>query len=772
MTNGTPDADAAKRTGVKRTNYSPWTARGLRGSARSTPQQSSPLTQQHTLSSTQPAAGGPDSSPARVTSDVLQSTEAVTQSQPLPQQTAGKKPSLSGSNRIMSAQARWERQNNEARRRTSRASSESSDASVSSDSSSLPSISTVLASSTQPLPAVKAEPLPTRKRSGDGSDSDPKRAKTAERTAAVPPSTQHKSRQQQTAMDEAMAAAESQLKSLRTNSQSEPYMKHKTGGELLAEIKRLTTLTQTSPAKRDVPTTERAEPEAIVYAPPPENRRYDSWKDSRGAAFRFEGLILPTGYTSTKHTATPWVCPVKGCVAPQSTLEALKGHFKSTHRGQTFRDNRDGTISMVGSYASAKGDSPAIIVSIGDAPGATNGAVPTTGTTRTPIGAKPTPAIKKVETPVPLPQTMGQRTVSETKRYLTEVLPPSEVIPNRSDIAYLLQLQKKRDLPDEWIRHHNIKGMEPIALYAVALAYITGDEVTGEDRCQRAVRTGKTAARLSDICVRPPAIPSSVDKVFTAKTCVGCKYVSVTQRQTNTCDWSDGQGTGVSPMDTGVEGESTEDETRMSRARHRQRPRQSRVSSESTSTSSEMRNPVVGGGPDVVGGGPDAVAGTGAGLVERAVMSAATRAASQLEMEEWEFAPGRMEDKETSESKSEDLDDGTIRPADHDLSSAIAMSCGHLTGNQPITVADNIGLHDIVVGRGRIHQWPVENDKLRLCYIAAGKVQVKIGGQTYRQGPNSSLVIRPGKTCIVENRFFQDAIIHCTVVDGYSVVDS
>lgn len=87
-------------------------------------------------------------------------------------------------------------------------------------------------------------------------------------------------------------------------------------------------------------------------------------------------------------------------------------------------------------------------------------------------------------------------------------------------------------------------------------------------------------------------------------------------------------------------------------------------------------------------------------------------------------------------------------------------------------MSEDVGINDIVVERGRSHHWPAEKDKLRICYVAAGKVLVKMGGEKFRQGPNSSLVIRPGKTCTVENRSYVDAVVHCTTIKDYEVEEA
>lgn len=75
----------------------------------------------------------------------------------------------------------------------------------------------------------------------------------------------------------------------------------------------------------------------------------------------------------------------------------------------------------------------------------------------------------------------------------------------------------------------------------------------------------------------------------------------------------------------------------------------------------------------------------------------------------------------------------------------------------------------LVIKPGSASHWSVEDDKLRTCSVAAGKVRVTMGEKTFQLGPNGMFVVRPGQACKVENRLYVDSVIHCTTIDNFSL---
>jgi mannose-6-phosphate isomerase-like protein (cupin superfamily) len=135
----------------------------------------------------------------------------------------------------------------------------------------------------------------------------------------------------------------------------------------------------------------------------------------------------------------------------------------------------------------------------------------------------------------------------------------------------------------------------------------------------------------------------------------------------------------------------------------------------------------------------------------------------ELEMEDWEVAPGRMKD-DFSESKFTRL-----HPRSSLTHLDIAFSNSYLTSGQPVTVSEDISFNVIVLKPGSASHWKVEDDKLRTCSVAAGKVRVTMGEQTFQMGPNGMFVVRPGQACKVENRLYLDSVVHCTTMGDFSL---
>lgn len=64
----------------------------------------------------------------------------------------------------------------------------------------------------------------------------------------------------------------------------------------------------------------------------------------------------------------------------------------------------------------------------------------------------------------------------------------------------------------------------------------------------------------------------------------------------------------------------------------------------------------------------------------------------------------------------------------------------------------------------------VQRDKMQLYSVASGKVHITTGGVSVALGPNGMFPVRGGERCVVENRLYSEATLHCTTVpdSGYS----
>lgn len=120
-----------------------------------------------------------------------------------------------------------------------------------------------------------------------------------------------------------------------------------------------------------------------------------------------------------------------------------------------------------------------------------------------------------------------------------------------------------------------------------------------------------------------------------------------------------------------------------------------------------------------------------------------------MPMEDWERAPGRLR----STAPRPDDDTG---PAEN-----IAFSKAYLTANHKVRVSADAAFRVDVIGSGSSLRWNAKRDMLRICSVGAGKVKVRIQGEEeFDLGPHGMFRLVPGKSCVVTNRLYWDALLH------------
>ncbi|RMJ09111.1 hypothetical protein CDV36_011274 [Fusarium kuroshium] len=534
-----------------------------------------------------------------------------------------------------------------------------------------------------------------------------------------------------------------------------------TGGELLKKVMdaqaasspspvpRAETLTQPSPVPAPTPGDR-----IVAIAMAEQNRAYVNYLAPDGTMVSGRGALIPSNYKLYDSNEYPFVCPVRDCRRLFAGLKGLGGHFGASHCSTTFNDNGDGTLTKVSNYVKhGGGGSPGIVISKHPLP--SNAPPPSeAGLPYVSAAQKRASGIGLPEAPERKPSTRLSDAAPkpvlpvltwDVKEYLHQFLSPAQKHHSREDVTAMLSLPRRRSLPDTWIQNHR-GGDVDINHYACALAYLTGKEVTGPEECVANTRSSsRPSARLSHPCIAlwPGLSASAKQAFFGAETCVGCRYWCHLQRQRNCCDWGpeSRSGRGSSGSASGSEEATTRSDAmevdqdyqpeKVSQSRvmteTAPEPRQTkRVQSQAAPTGLTMREQPMAG----VVGGPGQMGGV------------------DLEMEDWEVAPGRVRD-ESSEN--------------------IAFSNSYLTSGQPITVSEDISFNVLVIKPGSASHWSVEDDKLRTCSVAAGKVRVTMGEKMFQLGPNGMFVVRPGQACKVENRLYVDSIIHCTTIDNFSL---
>lgn len=101
------------------------------------------------------------------------------------------------------------------------------------------------------------------------------------------------------------------------------------------------------------------------------------------------------------------------------------------------------------------------------------------------------------------------------------------------------------------------------------------------------------------------------------------------------------------------------------------------------------------------------------------------------------------------------------------FSTDIAFSNSYLTSGNPVVVSEDVSFNVLVIKPGSVSHWTVEDDKLRTCSVASGKIKVTMGEREFQLGPNGMFVVRPGQTCKVENRIYLDSVVHCTTIADF-----
>ncbi|SPJ82512.1 uncharacterized protein FTOL_09917 [Fusarium torulosum] len=478
------------------------------------------------------------------------------------------------------------------------------------------------------------------------------------------------------------------------------------------------------------------------------DRLYSLYPLPGGGTISARGAIIPPNYKLHDDPELQFICPVRDCRRLFNGLKGLGGHFGAGHCSTTFNDNGDGTLTKVGSYQrNGPGGMPGIVVSKNplppDAPPPVDPGLSmfaSSHQTRISRAAelerKPTRLQGSMSQP-PAPPVLSDS--SNVKSYLHQHLSPAQKAHRREDINFMLALSRKRDLPESWKQIHRGSNLD-LNHYACALAYLTGRVVTGSEQC--IVNTTRPSARLSQPCIAlPSSMPLSAKKSFSSlESCVGCRYWCHLQRRSNGCDWcpdpKSGRGTSGSSVRSSSSGEVSQgmdvdieeviEEPIETVEEAVQELKRAKRRSPIHNTQVTMRDQ------------------SSIGIVDRPGHVGGV----ELEMEDWEVAPGRVKD---------------------DSSENIAFSNSYLTSGQPVTVSEDISFNVIVLKPGSASHWKVEDDKLRTCSVAAGKVRVTMGEQTFQMGPNGMFVVRPGQACKVENRLYLDSVVHCTTMGDFSL---
>ncbi|KAI1013933.1 hypothetical protein LB504_008922 [Fusarium proliferatum] len=468
-----------------------------------------------------------------------------------------------------------------------------------------------------------------------------------------------------------------------------------TGAELLKKYTGQGTPSPTpGPARSlDIPAPE-PRLEAIIMAEP--GRAYTVYPFPEGGSTSARGALIPANYKLHDDPVLPYICPVRDCRRVFGKLNGLGGHFGAGHCSTTFNDNGDGTLTKVGNYQKdGPGGTPGIVVSRNplppDAPPPVDPGLSVFASFQQNRVSRAAEQERKTTRSQDSPCRPAMQE-SEVKQYLHQHLSPAQKSHQREDINFMLTLPRIRELPEGWKHTHRGSNLD-MTHYSCAVAYLVGTCVVGSEQCT--ANTTRPSARLSQPCVRLPiGMSATAKQAFSAlESCVGCRYWCHLQRRSNGCDWCP-------------------------------EPKLGRGSASSRSSSSEELNPPMdlddSGGVDIMTEVQPKrekrrSSGNDAAMRDQTVAMGRPETGVELEMEDWEVAPGRIKD-ESSDN--------------------VAYSNSYLTSGQPVTVSEDVSFNVIILKPGSANHWAVEDDKLRTCSVASGKIRVTMNEKTFNLGPN------------------------------------
>ncbi|KAL0943192.1 uncharacterized protein CTRU02_201078 [Colletotrichum truncatum] len=502
------------------------------------------------------------------------------------------------------------------------------------------------------------------------------------------------------------------------------------------------------------------------------------------------GALVPTGYKRWTDPDYPYICPARHCRLTFQTIHGLGTHFAMKHNNTKFNDNLNGTLTVVGYYeVPGQKRSPAIVVSR-NPPTGNEPPMPEpepagyklAGQTLSRTSSTPKSRVVTLSMPRshsnPSPPVSGaegdsdynavlKRELSLLRRnreppapkdtplmtYLVAHLPANyRLATERPDFRVLLKLPMKRSFPDSWgLRNRVSLTIPPLAGLSL-LMFLTGDLApTPCSTCANEPTASGSDTILRPCVVMSAAVPSWL-KETTNQACACCQWRSSAKRCKNTCNFltapKAAPGTSSLPAPVTSAAESPiESPVPLPRAAYPSRPSIKEATGDSRPSSPPRRitrHTQVASKASVESDVP-AVASVPVSSTPDQTMPA-----EMLEMEDWEVAPGRVRDEQS------------------EIPTNVAFSNAYLTSNQAVTVSEDIAFNVLVIKPGASHQWTEEEDKVRICSLAVGKVNVNLGKtEPFQIGPNGMFKLKPGVACLIENRMYIDAVVHVTSVMRY-----
>ncbi|KAK0702069.1 hypothetical protein B0T26DRAFT_539879 [Lasiosphaeria miniovina] len=508
-------------------------------------------------------------------------------------------------------------------------------------------------------------------------------------------------------------------------------------------------------------------PTSITMAEP--NRPYTMWPDGTGNLQPGMGALFPAGYQLDFETAEDrsWICSVRSCRRLFIKRQDLGFHFQRIHFASLLNDNGDGTLSIRGIYRSKKrgvgrggkiiSKAPPFVVSK-DAldPNEEPSAPPNGPETSTYVPKylsdspvehnQTTESWNTVVGPIRPPRVDPAGLWESLRPYLTN----TRDIPDGGFVRELLQMPQVRDLNMNPYRVPLEYGEKSARDVAAMVIQVTGEAVVKKCKrcrdgkgpfsgCVAIARKTDGEARLqytscanclyhgrSTYCSMKEWVPKRMQPPFPTKRKISSSRGPFLTEEAGLMDTE-------LQSPAGAEGREQSSDRGLSPPCISQSLSNWRGRSTRGSTTEGPRNQ------------------NKKAPKSSLISVGAFQSAETLEMETWEIAPGRL--NESSSSKPQN----------------IAFSKAYLSTNQAVQVCEDVAVRVETIHSGTALSLAAESRNIRICSVASGKLRVKVGDEPeFIIGPHGIFKVRAGVSCTVQNAMYIDAILHMTVLSGFT----
>ncbi|KAK7747851.1 hypothetical protein SLS53_001100 [Cytospora paraplurivora] len=469
-----------------------------------------------------------------------------------------------------------------------------------------------------------------------------------------------------------------------------------------------------------------------------ESRTYKVIHGKDGEMIQMHGALIPEKYDLDRTIpGYPWICPVRSCRMVFKRITNLGGHFASKHRGVLFNDNLDGTLSAVALYKKPISGNfcPGLIISRKPL----NTTEPPMEKPRIPLYNAPKPvkvqkptklaslAINQPKKIIPYGDYLHRDDMhGDAKRlwdYMQPYMPRSLSTIRDPAVLNLFGLSRVRSLKWRKSWHQDPLLDNDWRQIAGLLIHLVGVENDNLDKCWRCGSRSE-----------PPT--SFVPPI--------AQWAAATATATPSSDgmMAIGSNTNSNKRSHSVMSDDEQEEQRALRRRsERIQVRPSVPEAKAEPARKLVTFPILSKEKQA------SVTGTSRGGSDTPVLHPGqTTPDGQLEMEEWEIAPGRI--RET----------GVKKPN--------TFSKSYLETNQMVRISPEFSFRVETVKSGRTLEFDADRAKTRYCALASGKLRVTLEGQPeFTVGTHGVFIIKAGVKGWVQNRLYIDSILHVSAVE-------